>query len=118
MSRIITIAVAALAVAAPAAPLSANAATMAAKPAAKPAAPVADLYCQLSKNGTNVSIQAVNKGMTTIKAGTTFDFMVLGGKHKTAESYKLQWDIGPHEAINVTKPMPAANVTGCSPAAA
>ncbi len=120
MSRLVYMAVAALTVAGLSAPISvANAATTAAKPAAKPAPTVvANLFCQLNKSGDKVSVQAVNKGMTVIKAGTVFDFTVIGPRHRTAEAYKLQWDIGPHEALNVTKPMPASDVTGCKPTAA
>ena len=123
--KILTIAVAALAVltGASLATSSMAASTMAAKPAAKAtmakAAPAAGpLYCQLSKTDTNVIVQVVNKGTTDVAPGTVFDFTVIGPKTKTAESYKLNWALGPKESLNVTKPMPAASVTGCAPAAA
>jgi len=122
--KILTIAVVALAAstAASVATSSMAASMMAAKPVSKPmakAAPaVVPLYCELSKTGTNVTVQVVNKGTKDVASGTVFAYTVIGPKMRTAGSYKLAWALGPKESINVTKPMPAASVTSCTPAAA
>jgi hypothetical protein len=100
---------------------SAMAAT-AAKPAMKKAAAApavaSTLYCKLSTSGSNVTVQVVNSGKKDAAKGTVFDFIMIGPHHKTPGSYTLPWALGPKQWLNVTKPMPAAGVTSCAPAAA
>ena len=99
----------------------AMAAGMAAKPMVKKAAaaPAATtLYCQLSKSGTNVTVQVVNSGKTDVAKGTVFSFTVIGPHRRMAGSYTLPWALGAHQSLNVTKPMPAASATSCRPARA
>ena len=93
---------------------------MAAKPVAKKvaAAPAATLYCQVNKSGKNVTVQVVNSGKTDVAKGTVFSFTVLGPHKRMAGSYTLPWALGAHQALNVTKPMPAATATSCRPAKA
>lgn len=98
----------------------AMAAGTATKPVAKKvaAAPAATLYCQLNKSGSNVTAQVVNAGKTDVAKGTVFSFTVLGPHKHMRAHYTLPWALGAHQALNVTKPMPAATATSCRPAKA
>ena len=100
---------------------SAMAAT-AAKPAMKKAAAApavaSTLACKLSTSGSNVAVRVVNDGKKDVAKGTVFDFTMIGPHHKTPGSYTLPWALGPAQWLNVTKPVPAASVKSCAPAAA
>jgi hypothetical protein len=94
------------------------AAGTAAKPAAKKVAAAPALYCQLDKSGSSVTVQVVNSGKTDAAKGTVFAFTVLGPRQHVRARYTLPWALGAPQALNVTKPMPAAAVTSCRPAKA
>ena len=100
----------------PAKPAAAAAAT--AKPAATkpaPAAAATGLVCQVTPSGKSVHIQAVNKGTAEVAAGTSFTFTIIGPTKKTTETVKLKAALAAGAAVDVTKSIPAKNVTGCSP---
>ena len=82
----------------------------------KTAAAPSVLVCQIAKNGTYVNVQAVNKGTAPVAAGTRFAFTIIGPTKKTSETYKLKNTLDAGKLVDVTNKIPAANVTGCSPA--
>ena len=100
-------------------PAKPAAAATTAKPAATKPAPAAaavtGLVCQVTPSGKSVHIQAVNKGTAEVAAGTSFTFTILGPTKKTTETVKLKAALAAGAAVDVTKSIPAKNVTGCSP---
>jgi hypothetical protein len=100
-------------------PVKPAAAATTAKPAATKPAPAAaaatGLVCQVTPSGKSVHIQAVNKGTAEVAAGTSFTFTIIGPTKKTTETVKLKAALAPGAAVDVTKSIPAKNVTGCSP---
>jgi hypothetical protein len=93
------------------------------KPVAKPitAAPAATgtpatgLICAIVTKGKTVHIQATNKGTTTVPAGDTFAFTIVGHKKSTTETVALKADLAAGASVNVTNAIKAKNVVSCTP---
>src|SRR6185437_11686462 len=76
-----------------------------------------DLVCQVATSGNYVHIEALNKGGSTLPAGTLFHFVIVGPTKKTTETKTLKADLAAGKAVNVTNAIKASSVVSCTPAA-